>query len=291
MINKIENTREAFYSKILDEIIFDTLNVIDISELIYSEIIKEELHHAEFINIKFLFLYDKEPKQIDLFKEKIKTNFNQSYVNVILKDIKFEELNNYKNKKINYEKEIYIIIYEALDNMVKITEDICSIFKELEIMEYKDISNIFLFNIYNKCRIKYENLVKKKIKKYIENNFIYYKEKDEYLNFGNLQNKIIYDIKNMSYVFECKKDCNLINLAQFFPNVLNNDENAFSKIINQILKILFNEFDFKIMNINPLKLIGNIDDFNKLKEHLLCWIIYYNFFEKILIQKLMEKKI
>ena len=141
-------------------------------------------------------------------------------------------------------------------------------------------------NIYNNSIIHYEYFVKNKIKKIIDNNYIYYKDNNEYLNFNNLQNKIIYDIKNISYVFICKNNINNIEIGNLLNNKLFGEFN--SKYLGNFFKKIFNENDFKIMNLNPMKLTINDETYKKLIEHLCSWMIYFNFFEKTLFKNLLD---
>ena len=203
------------------------------------------------------------------------------------KDIKIEELKNYE-KKINYEKEKIIIIYESktLTNITDIMKLLEPIFADYEIFNEDDFDNNTIINIHNKSITKYEYLVRNKIKKNINNNYIYYKDNNEYLNFNNLQNKIIYDIKNISYVFICKKNINNIEIGKLLNDKLFDEYN--SNYLQYFFKKIFNENDFKIMNLNPMKLTINDESYKKLIEHLCSWIIYCHFFEKTLFKNLLD---
>ena len=160
------------------------------------------------------------------------------------------------------------------------------IFADYEIFNEDDFDNKTIINIHKKSITKYEYLIRNKIKKNINNNYIYYKDNNEYLNFNNLQNKSIYDIKNISYVFICKKNINNIEIGKLLNDKLFDEYN--SNFLEYFFKKIFNENDFKIMNLNPMKLTINDETYKKLIEHLCSWMIYFNFFEKTLFKNLLD---
>ena len=287
IIKKLEDNKELFYEKIIDSFILKIKNYIDtISNLLYKEII-ENINHIECIKINFICLYKLKPIVLRIDKKDIEDYFNKNYLKINFKDIKIEELKNYE-KKINYEKEKIIIIYESktLTNITDIMKLLEPIFADYEIFNEDDFDNNTIINIHNKSITKYEYLVRNKIKKNINNNYIYYKDNNEYLNFNNLQNKIIYDIKNISYVFICKKNINNIEIGKLLNDKLFDEYN--SNYLQYFFKKIFNENDFKIMNLNPMKLTINDESYKKLIEHLCSWIIYCHFFEKTLFKNLLD---
>jgi hypothetical protein len=88
-------------------------------------------------------------------------------------------------------------------------------------------------------------------------------------------------------VFICKKNINNIEIGKLLKNKLIVNEFN-SKGLESFFKKIFNETDFKIMNLNPMKLTINDETYQKLIEHLCSWMIYLNFFEKTLFKNLLD---
>ena len=274
-IKELEDNKESFFDAIInsfiirDEIINEELNQF------FSETIT--LRHEESIKITVLFICNEKPINYDNYKLHINNIFNKSIYKIIYKTTTIKELENYNDNKINYKKEHFIAFYKSQNNILSTEIKLQTIFKDIDCIDI----NYFILREFSKIEInikkKYKNLVKKRIEKYLDSNYIYY-EKNEYLNFGNLKQKIFYDLKKINYVFICKDNGKI-----YFD--IDKDKSivyALFIVVKFLEKKIFNQDYLEILKFEPKKLILDENQYKILIEHLCSWILYFYFFEKTL---------
>ena len=271
-IKELEDNKESFYDAIInsfiirDEIINKELNQF------FSETIT--LRHEESIKITVLFIYNEAPINYDNYKLHINKIFNKSIYKIIYKITTIKELENYNNNKINYEKDHFIAFYESQNNILTTEIKLQTIFKDIDCIDI----NFFILREFSKIEInikkKYKNLVKKRIEKYLDSNYIYY-EKNEYLNFGNLKQKIFYDLKKINYVFICKDN------GKIYFDIDKDKSIVYGLyiVVKFSEKKIFNQDYLEILKFEPKKLILDENQYKILIDHLCSWTLYFYFFE------------
>lgn len=273
-IKKLEDNKEMFYEEILNSFVIRDEIINKLNDF-FSDTIT--LKHEESIKITVLFIKNEKPKKYNYYQQLINKFFNKSIYKIFYKSIDINELENYNTSKINYEKEYFIAFYESQNNMLDTEQKLQSIFKGIKCIEFKFFQLKTLDEIEINIKNKYKNLVKRKIKKYLDINYINYKE-NEYLKFNNLKQKIIYDLKKINYVFICKDNGKI-----YFDIDLDKSINyELSFVANFFETKIFSSDDLKILNFNPQKLIVDEVQYKTLIEHLCSWILYFYFFDKTL---------